>query len=45
MSQNKEIDMEKLVDEIREQVWEEIGKAYAEKMEESKKWDKVWNNK
>jgi hypothetical protein len=45
MSNNKEIDMEKLVEEIREQVWEEIGKAYAEKMEESKNWDRVWNNR
>lgn len=45
MSQNKEIDMEKLVDEIREQVWDEIGKAWAMKIQEYKEWDRAWNKK
>lgn len=43
MSESKDIDMEKLVNEIRDQVWDEIGKAYASKMQELKDWNKTWN--
>lgn len=45
MSDSKDIDMEKLVNEIREQVWQEIGKAYAEKIQEYKDWNKTWDKK
>jgi len=42
MSDDKNIDMEKLIEEIRNEVWAEIGKAHAEKIKDSKNWDKKW---